>query len=350
MYNYLSSMIVVIIAGGAGTRLWPLSLPDYPKHLLKVNDDKYSLLQQTYARAKQLTDKIFVVSETGHIKHVKSQLPDLSSDAFIVEPARRGTANCVLTALVHLAKRYESNEPVAFMASDHYIRDTAGFVHSFKTAISSAKRTRSIVLVGVEPTYPSIGFGYIEKGKLIDEKSFVYEVKSFREKPDFDTAVDYLKNGRYLWNCSYFVGSQQIFLDAMASDAPELYKNYQKLAAKQTAAQYKKTYLSLKDAAIDYALIEKAKNLLVVPATFDWMDLGSFRDLSRAAGSDAGGNHIRGDKVITEDVQNSYIQNFEAKPIAVIGLDNMVVINTPHGLLVARKDLAHKVGDISKRF
>ena len=343
-------MIAVIIAGGAGTRLWPLSLPDYPKHLLRVNDDKFSLLQQTYARAKQLTDKVYVVSEVGHIKHVKSQLPDLGAEAFIVEPARRGTANCLLSALVHLAKRYDPDEPVAFMAADHYIRDTASFVHSFKTAINSAKSSKSIVLVGVEPTYPSTGFGYIEKGQLIDEKSFVYEVKSFREKPDFETALQYLQNGRYLWNCSYFVGSQQIFLDTMASDAPELYSSYKKLAAKQSVAQYQKTYLGLKDGAIDYALIEKAKKLLVVPAAFDWMDLGSFRELSRAAGSDAGGNHIRGNQVIAEEVQNSYIQNFEDKPVAVIGLDNMVVINTPHGLLVARKDLAHKVGNISKSF
>jgi len=343
-------MIAVIIAGGAGTRLWPLSLPDYPKHLLKVNDDPLSLLQQTYARVRLLTDKIYVVSEIGHIKHVRAQLPELKADAFIVEPARRGTASCVLTALVQIAKRYSADEPVAFLPADHYIRDTGVFVHSFQVAIDAAKYKKRLVLIGVEPTYPATGFGYIEKGQLLAGQSFIYEVQSFREKPDFDRALNYVKTGRYLWNCGYFVGSQRIFLDAMAEFAPDLHKNYQKLAASQTAAKYRATYLSLDNASIDYALIEKAKKLLVVPAAFDWMDLGSFRDLSRAAGGDAGGNHIRGQSVITEEVQNSYIQNFEDKPVAVIGLDNVVVINTPHGLLVARKDLSHKVGDISKRF
>src|ERR1035437_1639533 len=178
-------MIVVIIAGGSGTRLWPLSTPNYPKHLLRVNGDKNSLLQNTYERAKLVGDKIYVSSVAGHIKHVKEQLPELEDDMFIVEPARRGTSSCIIATLARIANgKHDENENVAFLAADHYIRDTDGFVHSFKVAGDISNTQGRIVLVGVEPDYPATGFGYIQKGDLLDEKTFVFNVHSFKEKPD----------------------------------------------------------------------------------------------------------------------------------------------------------------------
>ena len=341
-------MIVVIIAGGSGTRLWPLSTPDYPKHLLKVGGDELSLLQNTYKRAKRLTDRIYVVSEAGHIDHVRGQLPELSDEAFIVEPARRGTANCIVASLVHVSKQADADEPIAILSADHYIRDIDGFVHSFKTASETSKQTGRIVLVGVEPDYPATGFGYIEKGDLFDEKTFVFNVNSFKEKPDYNTAINYLASGHYLWNCGYFVGSINTFKSAMEQHSSELFGNFHRLN-ETNSDNYKDTYLSFESNSIDYALIEKVPDLLVVPASFDWMDLGSFGDLHKAVDSDDKGNHIHG-KVESEDLTNSFVQNHEDKPVAVIGLDNVVVINTPSGILVARKDLAQKVGDISKRF
>lgn len=340
-------MIIVIIAGGSGTRLWPLSTPDYPKHLLKINGDDRSLLQQTYDRAKTLTDKIYVVSDSSHIKHVKEQLNELPEKSFIVEPARRGTANCIVAAIARISKLHDQDEPIASIHADHYIRDTQGFKHSFKTATTVSMAEKKIVLVGVEPDHPATGFGYIQKGDLIDETHFVYSVKSFKEKPKFDTAQQYFISGNYLWNCGYFVGSANTFKQKMEKYAPELYENYRKLV-KASDANYRDVYLSLESEAIDYALIEKVEDLLVVPASFDWMDLGSFADLHKAVGGDKKGNHVSGNTEI-EDAQNSYVHNDENKPVAVIGLDNVAVINTPHGLLITRKDLAQKVGEVSKR-
>lgn len=341
-------MIVVIIAGGAGTRLWPLSTPEYPKHLLKINGDEYSLLQQTYNRAKKLSDKVYVASEASHIKHVKDQLPDLTDDKFIIEPARQGTANCIVAALCHVSKRHSSNEPVVFLSADHYIRDTEGFAHSFKIASEASIEENRIVLVGVEPTYPATGFGYIEKGTTLNEKSFVYNVNSFKEKPSFDLAKTYIRSGHYLWNCGYFIGTIDTFKNSMGEFAPELLNTYNKLCNAK-GDDFKNIYLSLKKDTIDYALIEKISNLLVVPASFDWMDLGSFTDLHKAVDSDENGNHLHGDNIEVEEVENALIQNYDSKPLAVIGLDNVVVINTKSGILVARKDLAQKVGDVSKR-
>ena len=341
-------MIVAIIAGGSGTRLWPLSTPEFPKHLLTVGGSDKSLLQSTYDRAKKIGTEVYVVSEISHIQAVKDQLPELSDDHFIVEPARRGTANCIIMALAHIAKNHDANEPIAFLHADHYIRDTAGFAHSFRTAERMAQEQGKIVLVGVEPDYPATGFGYIKKDGLVDETAFVHNVDSFKEKPDFETAQAYLKSGDYLWNCGYFVGSVATFKNKMETYAPDLLESYNKLSSAATD-ELQDTYLSLESDAIDYALIEKVQDLLVVPADFDWMDLGSFADIAKVAQSDSNGNFKAGDVEI-EDVKNSYIENQDAtKPVAVIGLDNVVVVNTPDGILVTRKDLSQKVGDIAKR-
>ena len=342
-------MIVVIVAGGSGTRLWPLSTPGYPKHLLKVNDDKLSLLQHSYERARRLTDKIYVVSESGHMEHVKAQLSDLPDEAFINEPARRGTANCIAAALVYIKARHARNEPVVSIHADHFIRDIDGFEHSIKTAAEVSCIYKKIVLVGVEPDYPATGFGYIQKANILDDSQLVYNVHSFKEKPDFATARIYLKSGNYLWNCGYFVGSLDTFIEAMKEHAPELYGNFTKLD-QVSENDYEVTYLSFDSVAIDYALIEKVPDLLVVPASFDWMDMGSYRDLHRATSSDENRNSIKGKKIELEEVENSFIYNFEDKPLAVIGLDNIVVVNTPDGILVARKDVSQKVGEISKKF
>ena len=339
-------MIVVIIAGGSGTRLWPLSTPEYPKHLLRVNGDPNSLLQNTYNRAKELSENIYVVTESGHAHHIKDQLPELSDDKFVIEPARRGTASCIVAALSHVASRHDASEAIVVLSADHYIRDVTGFVHSFKVAADASEKEGRIVLVGVEPDHPATGFGYIQKDGLFDEESFVYEVHSFKEKPDFKTASEYVKSGNYLWNCGYFVGSINTFSKAMEKNAPDLLENLHKL--NESGDKYKEVYLAFENNTIDYALIEKLDDLLVVPASFDWMDLGSFGDLHKAVGTDESGNYTGQGEVELLDVENSYVDNLEDKPVAVVGLNNVVVINTKDGILVARKDLGQKVGVIAK--
>jgi mannose-1-phosphate guanylyltransferase/mannose-6-phosphate isomerase len=316
--------------------------------LLKINGNDLSLLQHTYERAKQLTDKIYVVSEASHIDIVRDQLGELAEDHFIVEPARRGTANCIVAALIYIGKQHDHDEPIAYVHADHYIRDTVGFVHSFKVANQAASTEKRIVLVGVVPDYPATGLGYIQKGDPLNKEQAVYNVHSFKEKPDFDVAKDYVASGNYLWNCGYFIGSVNTFKTNMEAHATELYDHYQKLSA-ISSEDYEKVYLGFDNAAIDYALMEKVPDLLVVPASFDWMDLGSFSDFHKAVGSDEQGNHVQG-AVEIEEVTNTLVINQEEKPLAVIGLDNVVVVNTPNGILVARKDQAQKVGEVSKRF
>jgi mannose-1-phosphate guanylyltransferase (GDP) len=342
-------MITVIIAGGSGTRLWPLSTSAKPKQLLKLVND-YTMVQNTYNRATTFSKEIYVIPDETIVKLLKQQLPVLDDEHIISEPGRRGTANCIIAALAHIAKNHpDHDEPIAFISADHQVRDVEGFGRSFIKAGEASKALKEIALIGIEPTFPATGFGYIERGAETSQES-VYEVKSFKEKPDFDTARKYMHAGNYLWNCGYFVGSVNTFLQTMKSSAPALLERYEALMGLDDGTkEYVDTYQSFESDSIDYALIEKAKKLVVTPATFDWMDVGNFKDLHDVNEQDEIGNYICGDKVHMIEVENAYVRNEEEKDIAIIGLDNVVVVNTPDGLLVARKDLAPKVGDIAKK-
>jgi len=343
-------MITVIIAGGSGTRLWPLSTSNYPKHLLKLTSER-TLLQSAYDRARKLGETIYIVTEASHASHVREQLPELPDDAFLIEPGRRGTAHCIVMALDIISRKHDRDETIAFIHSDHHIRDIEGFARSFRTAEKVSSENKEITLIGIEPIYPATGFGYIERDGVIDEDGGVYNVETFKEKPDFETAQRYVESGNYLWNCGYFVGSVNTFLEEMRSSAPELLSSYEKLAAvgEITSKEYNETYLSLDNQVIDVALIEKASKLAVVSARFDWMDVGSFKDLHDVVVRDEQGNYFHGDGINLLDVENVYVRNEENKPIAVIGLDNVVVVNTPDGILVARKDVSHRAGEVAKK-
>jgi mannose-1-phosphate guanylyltransferase len=341
-------MIAVIIAGGSGTRLWPLSTPEYPKHLLKVNGDSESLLQKTYSRVGEVADTVYVLTEQSHAHHVKSQLENIPAKNLIIEPARRGTANCLIEALsVIKAQGRSKDEPVLILWADHYIRDIDGFKRSMKVAASASVDSGKIALIGIEPDHPATGFGYIEKGTIIDDSNFVFEVSSFKEKPNYETAKQYVKSGNYLWNCGYFIATTKVFEGAMSTYSPTLYANYTKLVS-ANSGQHDEVYTHFESENIDNALIERVKDLVVVPANFDWIDLGSYNDLHKVAESDEQLNHTHGERINLKGVENSFIHNGEDKPIAVIGLDNIVVVNTPDGILVARKDLSQQVGEVSK--
>jgi mannose-1-phosphate guanylyltransferase len=339
-------MIVVIIAGGSGTRLWPLSTPDYPKQLLTlVGDD--SMAQATYARAKQMATEVYVLPDVSHAHHIREQLPELDDEHCIVEPGRRGTANCIISALAYLSKRHSNDEPVVFLWADHHIRDVNSYVRSFELAAEVSEMRGKITLIGIEPTHAATGFGYIERDGEINGLANIHQVESFKEKPDFETAKQYIASGKYLWNAGYFVGSVNTFLKQMDESAPDLRAVYNSLASIDdiNSDEYKSVYLGLENEVIETALIERSHGLAVVSGTFDWRDLGSFKDLHDASDGDSAGNAKRGNHIYEDEVENSYIRNEEDKPVVVIGLDNVVVVNTKHGILVSRKDLSQNVKD-----
>lgn len=341
-------MIIVIIAGGSGTRLWPLSTPEYPKHLLSLASDG-SLLQNTLSRARKLTadEKIFVITEASHSSHVVKQLEDFDKSHILSEPARRGTANCVLYAMQHITSlKLDEDEPVAFLWADHLIRDQRGFIASFKWAARLAKKHQKVVFIGAEPTYASTGFGYMEHGEKFDHEENVYMLNSFHEKPDATTARRYFTSGRFFWNMGYLVTTLSAFREGAQTYAPKYYQDFITLCG---APDISKTYLKLDSVAVEYVFSEKIQGALVIPGNFDWIDIGSFKDLHEISAHDDDGNHISGTSIELENTTNSYVRNNTDVPIAVIGLDNVVVVNTPNGILVTNKNYAQKVGDVAKR-
>lgn len=344
-------MITVIIAGGSGTRLWPLSTSENPKQLLALTSDR-TMVQQAFDRAKALGEKVYVVTEASHADALREQLPEVPDNRFLIEPGRRGTAHCIIFALDYIARHEHKSESIAFIHSDHHVRDRQGFAHSFATADRISRENNEIVLIGIEPTFPATGFGYIERDGVIDAEAGVYNVESFKEKPDFETAHRYVESGNYLWNCGYFVGSVETFLHEMERSAPELEVNYKKLSSidQHGGEAYNTAYLELDNQVIDIALIERAQQLAVVSADFDWMDIGNFKDLHDVVSKDEVSNYLHGDNIHNIESENIYVRNEEpSKPVAVIGLDNIVVVNTKDGILVARKDVSAKCGDVAKK-
>lgn len=347
-------MIALINCGGSGSRLWPLSTPEYPKHLLKVshNPEDGTLLQETYKRVKDVVEDAYFITEAGHAEEVKKQLNELGGiddEHIIIEPARRGTASCLLIALDHVKEKHGEDEPLVFMHADHIIHDVLGFQETISHACETSKKYNAITLLGLEPVFPSVGFGYIEQGEKKSDESEkdVYEVAMFKEKPDRKTAESYVRNGNYLWNMGYFAAPLRVFVEAMKNDAPTMYEQYRKL---EESSDKEATYLEFEDIAIDYALIERAKGTLVVPGTFDWIDVGNFQDLHSVSPQDEMNNAIKGEHIEVDQVANSLVRNETDCNLAVVGLDNVAVVVTDNGILVTNRNYAHKVGDVAKRF
>lgn len=305
-------------------------------------------MQNTFERVSRISDKIFVIPEISHVEHVYSQLPGLGKKNVLIEPGRKGTASCVILALSVIKNNSQKDEPILFLWADHLIRDTDGFVAASRQAAELAASTKKLVFMGVEPSYPSIGFGYMQKGKRLSNGSKnVFELKKFVEKPNREKALLYFDSGNYLWNTGYLTGTLEVFEREMKRNAKNLWEDYCKLLESKNI---KETYLNFTSAAIDTALSEKINDALIVPGTFDWADVGSFADLHNVSGQDEEGNHINGSNVLIDHVSNSYIRNDNKKlPVAVVGLDNITVVVNKNGVLVTNNTYAQKVGDIAKK-
>jgi mannose-1-phosphate guanylyltransferase len=346
-------MVIVIIAGGSGTRLWPLSQSNYPKHLLNLTGE-LSLLQNTYRRSQNLTDQIYVVTEASHSDEVARQLPELAAHQLIVEPARRGTASCFVLGLTRVQQYHDAGEPVVFLWADHHIIDEDGFNVAVRAAAAASVAHQALGIVGIVPRHPATGFGYIEHGDQIgiEEGLPVYHVNSFHEKPALEIAKEDLEAGNYLWNQGLFAGPIKVWVEEFKKHAPEYYEGYVALTdTVDEPEKFKDIYLALPNEAIDIAVYEKSTNLVVVPGKYDWADIGSFFDLHAVLQGIKGNvdhNVTEGD-VHMIDCEDSMVHSTTGKPVAAIGLSGIIVIDTPEGVLVCTKENAQLVKEVSKR-
>jgi mannose-1-phosphate guanylyltransferase len=330
---------VVILAGGSGTRLWPRSREKSPKHLLALHG-RLSLLQSTFARVRRLTENVYVVTERSQVESIREQLPDLPDEHFIIEPSRRGTASALGLAAVTIAER----DPDATMLSvhaDHYLgHDEEAYLKTLEAEARWAEAKRSLVTVGLRPPYASTAFGYIQVGPPLDgdQAPAVYRVVRFVEKPDLITAEGFLASGSYLWNLGLFSWPVEVLFSEMAQYAPDLSAGLERVKRSRRAGRQDEAdvaYEALPTQAIDYAVLERTHNLLVVGATFEWHDIGSWADLHDILQQDEAGNFVEGDSVLI-DTKNCMIHS-PKKLVAAVGLEDMVVIETEDALLICPK-------------
>lgn len=344
----------VTMAGGSGTRLWPLSRKNEPKQSQAIIGNR-TLLQKTYTRLKKAVDKKHILITTGisNLPDIKKQLPELSPLNFSVEPERRDTAPALGLAAAILEKR----DPGAIMAciySDHYIIDEDEYRRINKLAEKLIRQKPDYtVILGINPTYPETGYGYIERSRLFkkDGKDKVYYVKKFVEKPDLKTAQRYVSLGRYLWNSGMFFWKAKTLLKLFAQRLPTHYKHLQRIQAalgtREEKEVLKKEYSRMKPVSIDYGIAEKTKKILTIPSEFGWTDVGHWQSVKEILTKDKTKNFIKGHH-IGLDTNGSLIYAPDKKVVATIGLRDMIIVDTEDALLICPKDRSQDVKKLVK--
>jgi mannose-1-phosphate guanylyltransferase/mannose-6-phosphate isomerase len=347
-------LVPVILSGGAGTRLWPVSREAHPKPFIKMADGE-SLLLKTLQRAIATgASKVLTVTNRDYYFITRDEYSSLELASpvelsYLLEPAGRNTAPAIAAAAFAVQERFGEDAVMLVLPADHLIRDTAGFV----SAVAAAERLAGedyLVTFGITPAFPETGFGYIEAGDAIApaagaaEKSF--HVRRFVEKPSLEKAEEYLHSGQYYWNSGMFCFRAGVFLAELARSAPQVHSGV--TACWQASARTQlplaldaETFARVPDISVDYAVMEKAPRVAVVVGTFDWSDIGSWQALAALAPADAAGNRISGEAIVV-GARDCYIRS-EDRVVAAIGVNELLVVDTPDALLIAHRDQAQQV-------
>lgn len=337
----------LIMAGGKGERFWPKSRKDLPKQFLSLTNDGKTMIQLTVERIRPLValEDIFIATNSDYKKLVKEQLPGLPDENILCEPMGRNTAPCIGLGAVHIAHKYEDALMVV-LPSDHLIKCNDIFCQTLETACNAAEYDNHLVTIGITPNYPETGYGYIkmDSSKCCGD---AYGVERFVEKPDYELAKKYVSSGEYFWNSGMFIWKISSILANMEKFLPETYtglRDIQKaINTDQQEVILQNIFPSFESVSIDYGIMEKADHIFIVPGNFGWDDVGSWLAIERIRGIDARNNTITGN-VINIDSSDCTIEAGD-KLIAAVGLDHMVIVDTPDATLICSKD---KTNDIKK--
>ena len=343
----------VIMAGGGGTRLWPISRKETPKQLLPLLG-KETLFQSTVARLEKLfpPERILVVTVAEQAREMQKQVPSIPVENYLIEPAPRGTASVVGLAAAVLQKR-DPQAVMAIQTSDHYIRNRDLFHYLIRAAIDVAQKNY-LVTLGITPTYPSTGYGYIQQGESLngDYKYPVYLVERFVEKPDEETAQRLLRSGNHSWNSGMFVWRVDAILAEIERQMPELYEVVNTIAAAWGAAQQQEVirahWFDLRSQTIDYGVMEKAERVAVLPAGgLGWSDVGSWDSLFEVLLPDMNGNVATNGQHLALDTHSTLVYTKDDERLVVtIGLDDIVIVDAGDVLMVCKVDQSQKVKNV----
>lgn len=343
---------VVIMAGGIGSRFWPMSTPEYPKQFIDVMGVGKSLIQLTVERFKGICPKenFWVVTSEKYVDIVKEQLPQIPAQHILAEPEARNTAPCIAYACWKIRKEFPQAN-IVVTPSDALVIDTAEFARCIAVALEKTADSQAIVTLGMMPTRPETGYGYIAAQGEADAKG-ICEVEAFKEKPDVETAKGYLAAGNYFWNAGIFVWNVDTITNAIRRYAPQIAGVMDELEpalfTDKEAEELKRLFPTCEKISIDYAVMEKAEDIFVLPAEFGWSDLGSWGSLRTLLPQDEAGNAKVGGRVDMYNCRNCVVHAAEEKRVVLEGLDGYIVAEKNGQLLVCRlseeqriKEFAH---------
>ncbi|MFQ5650961.1 MAG: mannose-1-phosphate guanylyltransferase [bacterium] len=343
-------MFALIMAGGLGTRFWPKSRKGHPKQVLEIIGEK-SLLQNTVERSEKIipTDKIFVVSTREQVAQIKKHIGAVPDANIITEPKRKNTAPCIGLAALFM-ERLDPEAVMVVCPADHLISNYEVFNETLRVGEKVASETNGLVLIGIEPHYPATGYGYIQFRQNLQHIGDIslLKVKAFAEKPNRETAERFLRSGDFLWNSGIFIWKIQTILREIEEHVPQLYDGLMEIRAAIGTPRQEETinrvYCQIRSISIDYGVMEKAKEVMVLKGNFGWNDLGSWDEVYKLREKDKNENALIGEHII-KDSTGCYIDAPE-KCIAVIGMENLVVVDTRDALLICPRDRVQEVKDI----
>ena len=330
----------ILMAEGVGSRFWPVSTQDFPKQFHDMLGTGDTLIQKTFNRLANLIPKenIFILTNERYNDLVFEQLPTVTKRQVVLEPAMRNTAPCILYASLKIQK--ENPDAVMIVApSDHWIEDENAFTNTVQAAFDFCENNNALMTLGITPTFPNTGYGYIEFDKSSSDA--IKSVNQFREKPDHDTAKEFLTQGNFLWNAGIFMWSVKSVVEAFKNNQPELYQlfeaGYDVYNSDFEDDFIRDNYGKAENISVDYAIMEKSKNVFVLPATFDWNDLGTWGSLYDKLDKDLDNNAVVNAKTLTEDASGNMIRTKNDKVVVVDGLQDYIIVDKDEVLLIFPK-------------
>lgn len=338
----------VLMAGGVGSRFWPISTGEYPKQFHDMLGTGKTLIQKTFERLNKFvpTENILILTNERYNDLVLEQLPKVKQDQVVLEPAMRNTAPCILYAALKI-KKMNPDGVMIVAPSDHWIEDEQAFAADVTTCFQKCEREDVLCTLGIKPTFPNTGFGYIEYNKSDDNQ--IKKVNQFREKPDYETAKDFLAQGNFLWNGGIFMWSVKTIVGAFEAYQPQQYQLFESGFAHYNTDKEREfiaeNYPKAENISIDYAILEHSSSIYVLAATFDWNDLGTWGSLFDKLDKDSDGNAVVNAKVLAEDSSGNMIRAAKDKIVVVDGLKDYIIVDKEEVLLIYPKS---KEQDIKK--
>ncbi|UOK43632.1 MULTISPECIES: mannose-1-phosphate guanylyltransferase [Flavobacterium] len=330
----------IVMAGGVGSRFWPVSTTEFPKQFHDMLGTGETLIQKTFSRLSQLIPKENILILTNEVYNdlILEQLPGVKQEQIVLEPAMRNTAPCILYASLKI-KKQNPNAVMVVAPSDHWIEDELQFVSNLQHAFDFCEREDKLMTLGILPTFPNTGYGYIEYDKL--DSRPIKKVVQFREKPDYATARKFIQSRNFLWNAGIFVWSVESILKAYEDFNPVMFSEFMNgfdvLNTADEKQFIKEYYPNSENISVDYAILEKAQNVYVLPATFDWNDLGTWGSLYDKLPKDEQDNAVVNATVILENASNNIIRTEGKKLVVVDGLQDFIIVDKEDVLLIYPK-------------